>query len=155
MKRVNKIVMILFILSLIIVLPIIFYKVEDFTYKPNGLIREILDDITPLFVDSNYKGVLAPLNNRNIMDEIRFYEDDQSYTINKEKVYLCLKDKKGKYYGKNMIIYVTLHEIAHVICDEIGHTEKFKQIFDELLYEASVRGIYNPSIPIVQNYCPK
>ncbi len=133
MKRVNKIVMILFILSLIIVLPIIFYKVEDFTYKPNGLIREILDDITPLFVDSNYKGVLATLNNRNIINEIRFYEDDQSYTINKEKVYLCLKDKKGKYYGKNMIIYVTLHEKANEICDEIGHTEKFKQILEELL----------------------
>ena len=45
---------------------------------------------------------------------------------------MCLKDKNGKYYDDNMLNYVALHELAHVLCDEIGHTDKFYAIFDEL-----------------------
>ena len=39
----------------------------------------------------------------------------------KQKVYLCLKDENNEYYNDNMLIYVALHELAHVLCDEIGH----------------------------------
>lgn len=101
----------------------------------------------------NWEPPLEDLNNRDIMNEISLYRGEKSYTINKEKVYLCLKDKDGMYYNDNMLIYVLAHEMAHVICDEIGHTEKFHQIFDALLMQLTEDGIYNPSIPIKQNYC--
>jgi hypothetical protein len=77
----------------------------------------------------------------------------KSYTINKKKVHICLKDEKGNYYDKNMLIYVTLHELAHVRCDEVGHTEKFHRIFQGILDTAIEHKIYNPSIPIIKNYC--
>ena len=68
-------------------------------------------------------------------------------------MFLCLKDEKNQYYETNMLIYVLLHEISHVICDEVGHTEKFGKIFDELLEEAKKMNIYNPDIPIITDYC--
>lgn len=87
------------------------------------------------------------------VDQIRFFKGDKSYTINKKKIYLCLKDENDNYYSKNMLIYVALHELAHVLNNEIGHTPKFYDIFDDLLEKAASRGIYNPSIPPLKNYC--
>jgi hypothetical protein len=66
---------------------------------------------------------------------------------------LCLKDKNGEYYDKNMLIYVLLHEISHSLCDEVGHTKKFNEIFNALLKEAVKKGIYDENKPIIQNYC--
>jgi len=88
-----------------------------------------------------------------VVDKLTFFKGDKSYTINKEEVYLCLKDKDGRYYNENMLTYVALHEIAHAICDEVGHTQKFHDIFQHLLDKAYHMGLYNPSIPIIQDYC--
>ena len=82
-----------------------------------------------------------------------FYEGERSYTINKEKIYLCLKDENGHYYDDNMLVYVLLHEISHSLNDEVGHTEKFHEIFEDLLKRATALGLYNPSLPLVKNYC--
>jgi predicted metal-dependent hydrolase len=88
------------------------------------------------------------------MDGIKLYKSNKSFTINKEKTFLCLYDKDGNYYPLNMIIYVLLHEIAHSLnVLDVGHTENFHEIFDQLLEEATKMGIYNPSIPIIQDYC--
>lgn len=78
---------------------------------------------------------------------------NKSFTINKREVFLCLKDKNGRYYDDNMLIYVLLHELAHVLCDEIGHTDKFKEIFRTLLKRATLGGIYDPTKQPVDNYC--
>jgi hypothetical protein len=87
------------------------------------------------------------------VDSLDFFAGNKSYTINKQKVYLCLKDENGKYYEMNMLIYVALHELAHVLCDEIGHTDKFKRIFEDLLIDAENKGIYNPNTPPILDYC--
>lgn len=88
-----------------------------------------------------------------IVDKLSFYKGEKSYTINKEEVYLCLVDEHGDYYNENMLMYVGLHELAHALCDEIGHSKKFHQIFQQLLDKAYHLGLYNPSIPVIQNYC--
>ena len=98
------------------------------------------------------KEILKPLHPE--VKNLKLYKGHKSYTINKEKIYLCLKDEKNQYYPDNMLIYVTLHELAHLINKEdVGHTEKFHKIFDELLDKAYTMGIYNPSIPPIENYC--
>lgn len=84
---------------------------------------------------------------------IRFRKGDKSYTINKEVIYLCTEGKDGVKYDDNMLTYVSLHEVAHTLCDEVGHTDKFYQIFNRLLEIAQMQGLYNPSIPLVSNYC--
>jgi len=98
------------------------------------------------------KRVVTPVH--PVMSTLKLYRGDKSYTINKEKVYLCLKDKKGEYYPLNMLVHVLLHEVAHVLnTHDVGHTEKFHEIFDELLEKATELGAFNPSIPILDNYC--
>ena len=88
-----------------------------------------------------------------MVDHVILLEDTKSYTINKKKVYLCLKDENGDYYDENMLIFVAIHELAHVVCDEIGHTDKFQTIFQELLNKASDLQIYDPNVAPIQNYC--
>lgn len=85
---------------------------------------------------------------------LKLYAGEKSYTINKDKIYLCLKKKNGEYYPMNMLVYVLLHEMSHWLNHkDKGHTEEFHRIFDDLLIKATETGAFNPSIPIIQNYC--
>jgi hypothetical protein len=98
------------------------------------------------------KQVLEPLHPE--IKNCKLYKSDKSYTINKKKIYLCLKDENGNYYPMNMLLYVMIHEFAHYLNKEdIGHTPKFHEIFEGLLDKAHEMGIYNASIPPIQNYC--
>ena len=96
----------------------------------------------------------------NKTKDLQFYHDKKSYTINKRKVHLCVKDKDGDYYDDNMLIYASLHELGHVLCDEIGHTPKYWAIFDDLLAKAAKtidpitnKPVFNPNKPINKDYC--
>ncbi|QNH08546.1 136R [Invertebrate iridescent virus Kaz2018] len=110
----------------------------------------------PHMTRKKFTGILSMLNNRNLMAEIKLQEGPKSFTINKKQIFLCIKDKKSgdaNYYDYNSLIFVTLHEIAHVLCDELGHTQKFQHIFKELLDHASSLGLYDETKPFVKNYC--
>ena len=87
------------------------------------------------------------------MNEINLYKGKKSYTINKENVYLCLKDENGEYYDENLLTYVLAHELAHVICHNIGHTPEFHAIFEQLLLELIDEGLYDPSKGVDPTYC--
>lgn len=79
---------------------------------------------------------------------------DSAYTENKEVITLCLTNPDtGKYYDLNTLMYVLLHEIAHVVSKGQGHGDEFKQNFAKLLREAAAKGVYDPKIPIPQAYC--
>lgn len=143
------------IAAIIILFLIIYFQYTDSvreSYDP--MLDKLKQRVTPMF-DGRvyYTGDLENVDTSNVLDSVRLYKSDKSYTINKEKVYMCLKDEDNTYYSMNMLTYVLLHEIAHVLCDEIGHTEKFHRIFEQLISKATDMGIYNPSIPIVQDYC--
>ena len=98
------------------------------------------------------RDVLAPVHPD--IAHVEMYKGEKSYTINKQRIYLCLRDEHNKYYDMNMLIYVFLHEFAHYLNKEdIGHTEKFHAIFDKLLEKAQSLGVYDASIPPIQDYC--
>lgn len=67
-----------------------------------------------------------------------------SYSINKgEEIVFCLRSKENnKIHDVNELMYVAIHEIAHVGCPEIGHTPLFKRINKELLQYAIECGVY-------------
>ena len=87
------------------------------------------------------------------LQNIKVFKGNKSYTLNKSVIYICLKDKHGKYYNRNMLCYVLIHEYAHVLCKSIGHTEEFYSIFANLLQKAAQRKMYDPSIPPLDDYC--
>ena len=70
--------------------------------------------------------------------------DLTSYTINKgEELAFCLKSKTtGKFHDINLLMYVAIHEMAHMACPEIGHDDLFKKIFSFLTEEAIYMGLY-------------
>ena len=67
-----------------------------------------------------------------------------SYSINKgEEIVFCLRSREnGKLHDINELMYVAIHELAHVGCPEIGHTPLFKNINIELLKHAVNCNIY-------------
>jgi hypothetical protein len=77
---------------------------------------------------------------------------DSSYTLDKTKVYLCLRDEKGNYYSDNTLMHVYLHELAHVKTHNIGHTHEFHKNFQEMLDKAESVGLYDSSIEVPDNY---
>ena len=69
-----------------------------------------------------------------------------SYTINKgEKIVFCLRSKiLDTIHDMNTLMYVVIHELAHVGCPEFGHTPLFRKIFKFLLIQSKKIGIYTP-----------
>ena len=67
-----------------------------------------------------------------------------SFTINKgEELGFCLKSKfTGKFHDINLLMYVAIHEMAHVACPEVGHNNLFKKIFMFFTIEAINMGLY-------------
>lgn len=86
-------------------------------------------------------------------------EGDSSYTEGKKFITLCLKNPEtGGYYDMNTIMYVALHELAHLVSSSYGtpgdeHNAEFRKNFNMLLDRAEKLGFYNPSIPIPKTYC--
>ena len=74
---------------------------------------------------------------------------DTSYSENKgQRVVVCLRDKtKPPQYpiiDKNTIMFVVLHEMAHLMTETIGHTQEFWNNFKRILGDAVQIGIYHP-----------
>lgn len=127
-----------------IVLTIVILGYTVYTFKKpekteNFVIESLKEKLT--VIDSNFQDI-----------DIR--ESDSSYTEDKSVIYLCLKDPNGNVYPINTIIYVALHEIAHLLNKaDYGHTPKFHKVFNDLLCRATAKGIYDPTLPHGEMYC--
>jgi len=83
---------------------------------------------------------------------------DTSYSENKgQKIVLCLRDKTQKptypLIDKNTVMFVILHEMAHLMTETIGHTQEFWTNFKRILGDAVRVGIYNP-VNYAQHHTP-
>ena len=70
-----------------------------------------------------------------------------TYTLNKgEKIVFCLRtrDKNDNLHDLNMITFVAIHELSHIMTKSTGHTEEFQQNFEFILKEAVALGLYKP-----------
>jgi predicted metal-dependent hydrolase len=86
------------------------------------------------------------------LKNIRMMKANSSYTINKHSIYICT-EHDGIKYDDNMLVFVILHELAHVETPEIGHGKMFKQTFYNLLAHAKKYLLWNPELPRAHNYC--
>jgi hypothetical protein len=88
--------------------------------------------------------------NHTILSEAAIDNRYTTYTIDKEDMHICLRtrDKFEKLYDINILMYVILHELAHLCNYNVngypiqGHGEEFKYIFKLLVSEAILIGIY-------------
>ena len=86
---------------------------------------------------------------KNKIDEVSIKETPSnssytSYSVNKgEELYLCIRSKNtNKIHDINDLLYVAIHEIAHIGCPEIGHTDLFFKINLYLLKKAVKFNLY-------------
>lgn len=149
--------MLILIIVIVIILLISFIIIDQIKEYYSSLDPKLLTlkhKLNEFFSQSKeWEYPLHKLNDYNIMEHIELYRGNKSFTINKKKVYICMKNSNDEYYNNNMLIYVIAHELSHVICPEIGHTELFHEIFNALLNELYKYGLYNYAIPIEENYC--
>lgn len=125
-------------------------------YEKVKLIDSLMESIDKLLNHLNDKGVKFNIESENIdLNKIKeklknseilenLTNSDTSYTINKgDKIVLCLADREtDKLYDYNLLIYVLIHELAHVLNPTYGHDENFKKIFRTLIDNAEDIGIY-------------
>lgn len=132
------------ILLLIVCLTIIFlltYQLNKVKLYKDPLIFQLKNDL--IKIDPRVR-------------DINFYASNQSFTEDKKRIYLCLKDRDENYYPYNMLIYVACHELAHAFSSSIdtSHTsEEFRSNYITLLNKARDLGLYDPNEPIIETYC--
>ena len=107
--------------------------------------------------DPRVKVMIERFNPDNMMEN-DIGENSTSYSENKgEKIVVCLREKTAGYplVDENTIMFVILHEMAHLMTTTIGHTPEFWTNFKRILQDASGIGIYKPinysKSPV--NYC--
>ena len=114
------------------------------------IIKEKIKDLIKyclLLNDINYINYIKNINEK--IDYIDIYENNMnntntSYTINKgDEMILCIRSKNDyKLHNLNDLLYIVIHEFAHIGCPEIGHTELFYKINRYLLERAIEIKVY-------------
>jgi predicted metal-dependent hydrolase len=76
--------------------------------------------------------------------------DDEftSFSVNKgELVQFCLRQREGSnesLVNENIIMFVAIHEMGHIITPTVGHGPDFWNNFAWLLEQAETMGVYTP-----------
>ena len=98
--------------------------------------------------NNEYNNYVRKIKNRLKTVKIRESSPNStytSYTVNKgEEMVYCIRSREDNIiHDINELLYVAIHEIAHIGCPEVGHTELFKKINIYLLNKAVLYNIYN------------
>lgn len=106
------------------------------------------------------KVLVARFNSKSLQENEPDSKDNTSYTTNKgEVISLCLREKlsgKNQFHKPDILRFVFLHEIAHIITPEINHSPLFWENFRFLLDFCKYKGLYsspNYSQENIINYC--
>jgi hypothetical protein len=76
--------------------------------------------------------------------------DDEftSFSVNKgESVQFCLRQREGSnesLVNENVVMFVAIHEMGHIITKSVGHGPDFWNNFAWLLQQAETLGVYAP-----------
>jgi hypothetical protein len=67
--------------------------------------------------------------------------DTNTYTLDKRIIYVVTKNKKGQLFNTDTILFVLLHEMAHILSSENHHTPLFHQIENKVYLTAKKLGL--------------
>lgn len=124
----------------------------------NKRIEKLINHLDINFKNSNNYYFIKKLKDNysySVLSEAAIDSRYTTYTINKQEMHICLRtrDNNEHVYDINLLMYVVLHELAH-LCNYDkngypiqGHGEEFRMIFKFLLMESIKLDIYD-----YQNY---
>ena len=80
------------------------------------------------------------------LEESELKEGVSSFTVNKgELISVCVRDKddNSQFHNHQLLLFVIIHELAHIASSSFGHNDEFNTNFKWLLHEAQNVG-YTP-----------
>jgi len=138
------------------------YLVRDLNtkYESANLLAKLMSNLKVLIITlkqksdttndsdlSKFKPFIETIYNK--IDNVKVRENEgsndlTSYSVNKgDELVFCIRSKyNNKIHDINELMYVAIHEIAHIGCPETGHTRLFAKINLFLLHRASQYGLY-------------
>lgn len=115
----------------------------DYLADINQRLTKLVRHMMAKYADNPDVQQLYKFYNPNSVSEGSVESGYTSYSVNKgEKIILCIRQKDKSFVDKNIIMYVAIHEIGHLMTKEVGHTDTFWANFKFLLEEAMAIGLY-------------
>ena len=109
-------------------------KIDDFLLKLNKLL--VKEHPNHILIQKKLK---KSITLKELPDKSNYI----AYTINKNNLYICLRDKSGSFENEyNRIYFVVMHELAHIITKSIGHTEEYWNNYKLILKTAIDNNLY-------------
>ena len=98
-------------------------------------IVKALENDTEYNYYNSVKRLVKNWNTGISIKEIGMLENDAAYVIDKHNMSFCLRKSPsgGELESLNLLTYVAIHELAHVMSIETGHSDEFQQNFKFLL----------------------
>lgn len=109
-------------------------------------INKLIDNIKQ-YPDPNFTLTrLRHWDNTFVLENIKesWKNESTSYSINKgEQLVFCIRDKlNNSIHDINTLMFVAIHELAHIVTNELQHTKKFWNNMKKLLHRAEDIGVY-------------
>ena len=103
----------------------------------DSVIQQLHRDLEEIYPDIStiLKLKFAPLECCDLEDSV---------TEDKKRVYICVKNKQGRYYNYNKLVQVAVHELAHVLSKTIDPEHKspeFNNNYTMLMKRAKELGL--------------
>ena len=123
-------------------------QAADTLASMNQKIENLIKHLQSAYPDDIRVALLVKRYDRSALSEGGHNSGYTSFSVNKgERIVMCIRSRhddseNGEIETFNTLMYVLLHEIAHLITEEIGHTPKFWDNFRWLLEEAHKIGVY-------------
>ena len=123
-------------------------KASDLLARTTEKLGYIVENIGQRYPDrDNVKRLVENFNPTTIKETLPTSEYT-AYSENKgEKLAFCLnknKNNNDNLIDSNTLLFVAIHEIAHIMTESVGHTDEFWQNFKFLLEHAVELKIYTP-----------
>jgi len=134
-------------------------QASDLLAKTTSKMKDLVVFVDTKYPDKpNVKRLVKKFNPKKIIETLPTSEYT-AYSENKgQKIAFCLNKKKednNNLIDENTLMFVAIHEMAHVASQSIGHNKEFWDNFKFLLKEAKDAGLYNPVDYSINNeeYC--
>ena len=109
----------------------------------NAIIQKLIDACQN--TDKENVNLLKENYNPDTLSETIPGSKYTSYSVNKgEKIAICLRHSDKSFMDINTIVFVTIHELAHVMTISTGHTKEFWDNMRFILEQGERIGVYRP-----------
>lgn len=118
-------------------------KAAEYLASVNARMQSLIRHMMAKYPDDAQVRQLYEKYNPNALSEGSVESGYTSYSVNKgEKLVLCIRQRDNSLVDENMIMYIAIHELAHIMTPEVGHTPLFWSNFKRLLEAAMSLNLY-------------